>query len=130
MHPIREIRSNGIWIATKRHGCEEGVGSSYEGEGERFVEGLPRMQEGASAQVDGVEWLREGPGWVLEVDLGWEWFLGGGRPAEGDVVEENLPGWLLLQMDPPKNDEKASDRSSQNLGGGAKVLSCMRRPSV
>ena len=103
MHPIREIRSNVIRIATEMRGGEEGeVGSSDEGEGERYVDGLPRMQEGASAQDDGVEWLREGRGWVLEVDLGWEWFLGGGRPAEGDVVEENVRGWLLLQKDPPK----------------------------
>ena len=78
------------------------MGSSDEGEGERYVDGFPRMQEGASAQVDGVEWLWEGLGWVPEVNLGWEWFLGGGRPAEGDVVEENVQGWLLLQMDPPK----------------------------
>ena len=103
MHPIREIRSNVIRIATEMRGGEEGeVGSSDEGEGERYVDELPRMQEGASAQDDGVEWLREGLGWVLVVDLGWEWFLGVGRPAEGDVVEENVRGWLLLQKDPPK----------------------------
>ena len=60
------------------------------------------MREGTSAQVGGVERRREGQGWVPEVDLGWEWFHGGGRPAEEDVMEENVQGWLLLQMDPPK----------------------------
>ena len=103
MHPIREIRPNVIRIATEMRGCEEGeVGSSDEGEGERYVDGLPRMREGSSARDDGVEWLREGRGWVLEVDLVWEWFLGGGRPAGVDGVEENVRGWLLLQKDPPK----------------------------